>query len=149
VISLSLAIVKILFPLALPAIKPAKFMYTKMENIEDKSWKIKVAKLHQQNRAVIMIEQPLKELSNSIKILKMLTKDNQFLKNNRERFASLSEREKEVFFLLAMGYSSEKIGEELFISKYTAQTHRKHLKEKLQIKSFKDIMVYARVFGFI
>lgn len=120
-----------------------------MEKIEEKPWKIKVAKLPQQSKAVIMIEQPLKELSNSIKILKMLTRDSQFLKDNRERFASLSEREKEVFFLLAMGYNSEKIGEELFISKYTAQTHRKHLKEKLQIKSSKDIMIYARVFEFI
>lgn len=120
-----------------------------MENIEEKSWKVKVAKLPQQGKAIIMIEQPLKELPNSIKILKMLTRDNQFLRNNHEKFASLSEREKEVFFLLAMGYSSEKIGEELFISKYTAQTHRKHLKEKLQIKSFKDVMTYARVFEFI
>ncbi len=122
-----------------------------MEELKErvKPWKIKVEKNHLQSKAVIRIEQPLKELSNSIKILKMLTRDNLFHEKNCERFASLSEREKEVFFLLAMGYSSEKIGEELFISKFTAQTHRKHLKEKLQIKSFKDVMTYARVFEFI
>jgi DNA-binding CsgD family transcriptional regulator len=120
-----------------------------MELALDKKWKVRVEKNHQNERAVIIIEQPLEELGNSIKILKMLTRDNKFLHRNRARFNSLSDREKEVFFLLAMGYSSEMIAEELFISKHTAQTHRKHLKEKLNIKSYKDIMTYARVFGFI
>lgn len=120
-----------------------------MATIEEETWKVTVEKHLHQRKAVIKIEQPLEELPKSIKILKMLTRDNQFLKCNKKRFDSLSEREKEVFFLLAMGYSNEKIAEELFISKYTAQTHRKNLKEKLKIKSFKDIMIYARVFGFI
>lgn len=120
-----------------------------MEPQQTMSWKINVKKDHLSDKAVIIIEQPLSELSNSIKILKMLTRDSEFLKRNRSRFNSLSDREKEVFFLLAMGYSSEMIAEELFISKHTAQTHRKHLKEKLKIKSFKDLMTYARVFGFI
>lgn len=116
---------------------------------KEKRWKVRVERHHENSKAVITIVQPLEELKNSIMILKMLTKDNEFLQKNREKFNSLSDREKEVFFLLAMGYSSEMIGEELFISKHTAQTHRKHLKEKLEIKSYKDMMIYARVFGFI
>ncbi|WPP49118.1 helix-turn-helix transcriptional regulator [Catalinimonas niigatensis] len=120
-----------------------------MKKNKEKQWTVRVKRYCENSKAVITIEQPLEELKNSIMILKMLTRDNAFLQKNRERFNSLSDREKEVFFLLAMGYSSEMIGEELFISKHTAQTHRKHLKEKLQIKSYKDMMTYARVFGFI
>ena len=112
-------------------------------------WKVKVKKDHTTGKATITIEQPLHELGNSIKILKMLTKDNEFMKRNKSRFNSLSDREKEVFLLLTMGYSSGMIAEELFISKHTAQTHRKHLNEKLKIKSFRDLMTYARVFGVV
>jgi len=120
-----------------------------METTEDEQWKVKVEKDECLNKMVITIEQPLEDLSYGYKILKMLSDDSNFLKTNKKRVASLSEREKEVFGLVALGYSSEMIADKLFISKHTAQTHRKRLKEKLKIKSQKDISTYARVFGFV
>lgn len=45
----------------------------------------------------------------------------------------LSDRELEVFELLGRGYGTQDIARELHLSDKTVQTHREHIKEKLQI----------------
>ena len=45
----------------------------------------------------------------------------------------LSDRELEVFELLGRGYRTQEIAKELHLSDKTIQTHREHIKEKLNI----------------
>lgn len=45
----------------------------------------------------------------------------------------LSDRELEVFELLGRGYGTQEIANELHLSDKTIQTHREHIKEKLEI----------------
>ena len=52
----------------------------------------------------------------------------------------LSAREKEVACLLTKGHSSKSIGEQLNISFYTVESHRKNLLEKLQAKNTPELI---------
>ncbi len=50
---------------------------------------------------------------------------------DRTRFAALSEREQNVFRLVARGYSGSEIGEQLHISAKTVETYKQRIHEKL------------------
>ena len=55
----------------------------------------------------------------------------------------LSEREREVLRLLALGHTNQQIATELFISVRTAETHRAHIMQKLRLESRADLVRYA------
>jgi two-component system response regulator NreC len=60
-----------------------------------------------------------------------------------ERLAALSDREREVLQLAAMGFSSREIGEKLFISPKTAETYRQRAMAKLQLEHRSDLIKFA------
>jgi DNA-binding NarL/FixJ family response regulator len=55
----------------------------------------------------------------------------------------LSEREREVLRLLALGYTNQEIAKQLFISVRTAETHRAHVMQKLRLQSRAELVRYA------
>jgi two-component system response regulator NreC len=55
----------------------------------------------------------------------------------------LSEREKEVLRLLALGHTNQEIAKTLFISVRTAETHRAHIMQKLRISTRAELVRYA------
>ncbi len=61
----------------------------------------------------------------------------------------LTEREKEVLRLIAMGYTSQQIAERLVISPHTVVTHRKNITRKLGIKSISGLTIYAIINGIV
>jgi DNA-binding NarL/FixJ family response regulator len=64
-------------------------------------------------------------------------------------FDKLSEREKEIFLLFAEGNTAREIGDTLFISIKTVNTHKQNLLEKLNLKSNADMIKYALKNGLI
>jgi DNA-binding NarL/FixJ family response regulator len=60
-----------------------------------------------------------------------------------DRYESLSEREREVFQLIAEGKANKEIADLLFISVSTVETHRAHIMEKLDLHSAAEIVLYA------
>lgn len=56
----------------------------------------------------------------------------------------LSSREKEVLAHIAKGYTNKKIGELLEISVQTVETHRKHIKTKLKVKTTIELLIVAQ-----
>ena len=62
---------------------------------------------------------------------------------------ALSPREKEIFRLLAEGYSNKEIAEKLVISPSTVHTHRGNVMEKLGLGSRRELIQYARKHGLI
>ena len=66
-----------------------------------------------------------------------------------DNYTELSEREKEIFLLLAEGVSTREIGEKLFISVKTVGTHKQNILEKLGLKNNSDIVKYALKKGLI
>jgi two-component system response regulator NreC len=55
----------------------------------------------------------------------------------------LSEREREVLLLLALGHTNQEIAAQLFISVRTAETHRAHIMQKLRLASRAELVRYA------
>jgi DNA-binding NarL/FixJ family response regulator len=55
----------------------------------------------------------------------------------------LSDREREVLRLLALGHTNQEIATRLFISVRTAETHRAHVMQKLRLQSRAELVRYA------
>ncbi len=55
----------------------------------------------------------------------------------------LSEREREVLRLLALGHTNQEIAGQLYISVRTAETHRAHIMQKLRLSSRAELVQYA------
>ena len=61
----------------------------------------------------------------------------------------LSQREREVLRLIALGHTNPEIAERLFISVRTAETHRANIMQKLQVRTRADIVSYAMTEGIL
>ena len=68
---------------------------------------------------------------------------NELLNNFQEEDAELSQREREILQLIAEGKSSKEIGEMLFLSSKTVDTHRKNIMDKLELRTLPDLTKYA------
>lgn len=66
-----------------------------------------------------------------------------------DRYALLTERERQVFLLAARGASSRQIAGELSLSVRTVETHRANLLRKLNVKSQSELVLYAVKRGLI
>ena len=60
-----------------------------------------------------------------------------------DRYESLSEREREIFQLIAEGHSNKEMAELLSISPATVETHRAHILQKLDLHSTAEVVLYA------
>ena len=61
----------------------------------------------------------------------------------REDADPLSEREREVMRLLALGHTNQEIAQMLYISVRTAETHRAHIMQKLRLSTRAELVRYA------
>jgi two-component system response regulator NreC len=61
----------------------------------------------------------------------------------------LSDREREVLRLLALGYTNQEIAAQLFISVRTAETHRAHVMQKLRLGSRAELVRHAIAHGML
>jgi two-component system response regulator NreC len=61
----------------------------------------------------------------------------------------LSEREREVLRLLALGHTNQEIAEQLYISVRTAESHRAHIMQKLRLTTRAELVRYALTHGLL
>ena len=62
---------------------------------------------------------------------------------DRDSYDRLSQREKEVLRLVALGYTNRQIADQLFLSVKTVETYRARVMEKLNLKSRSALVRYA------
>jgi len=60
-----------------------------------------------------------------------------------DRYDTLSEREREIFQLVAEGHSNKDIAELLSVSPATVETHRAHVLQKLDVHNTAELVLYA------
>jgi two-component system, NarL family, response regulator NreC len=60
-----------------------------------------------------------------------------------DRYDALSNREREVLYLMATGRSNKEIADELSIALATVETHRARVFQKLQVHSIAELVLYA------
>lgn len=64
-------------------------------------------------------------------------------KNYGEQLFGLTKREREILCLICNGRNTKEISEELFISQHTAETHRRNLLYKLNVKNTAEMVKVA------
>jgi two-component system response regulator NreC len=61
----------------------------------------------------------------------------------------LSEREREILRLIALGYTNQEIAGQLFLSVRTIEAHRRHILDKLRLTSRAELVRYAFEHGIV
>ncbi|KAA3651453.1 MAG: DNA-binding response regulator [Bacteroidetes bacterium] len=74
-------------------------------------------------------------------VLELIAENNE--KETTCEGVELTEREKDIIKLIALGYTNKQIADHLFISAHTVNTHRKNIMAKLNINNVAGLVVYA------
>jgi DNA-binding CsgD family transcriptional regulator len=98
---------------------------------------------HKISQEIININNSKSEIYNILNNIFIQEEENE--KNNE----ILSEREKDIVRLIALGLTNKEIAEKLFLSIHTVTTHRKNISNKLGIKSISGLTIYAIINGII
>jgi two-component system response regulator NreC len=61
----------------------------------------------------------------------------------REPEDDLTEREREILRLIALGYTNQEIAKQLYLSVRTIEAHRRHILDKLRLSTRADLVRYA------
>ena len=78
-----------------------------------------------------------------------IQKEFQFAQKHLKNYQSLTPREIEIVILLAKGLNNPAIAQKLFISRSTVEQHRKHINQKLEVRSLVHLFRYAHAFDLI
>lgn len=98
---------------------------------------------------VVCLSPQLKDFNQFADKVRRVVEIDEFKLKNLQRFKRLTSRELDILRLLALGNNNPQIAEQLAISRQTVETHRKHLKAKLDLKTHRDIMRYALAFNVV
>jgi DNA-binding NarL/FixJ family response regulator len=69
--------------------------------------------------------------------------------NSSPALEPLSERERDIVHLLALGYTNQEIAKKLFVSVRTVDTHRAHIMRKLDLETRAELVMFALANGII
>ncbi len=68
-------------------------------------------------------------------------------RRNEDVLNKLTAREKDIFILAARGHNNKEIAEELNLSRYTVETHRKNIRLKLKVRNTPELVALAKQIG--
>ncbi len=106
------------------------------------------------NKKIILLGKEDSSFSSNLKIIKRIClsagKDeindiflDIFKQRDSSESSEISEREREIIKLVALGKTNKDIAEDLFLSIHTVITHRKNISKKLGIKTISGLTIYA------
>ncbi len=130
--------------------------FQQVKTVENRDWKwyltsMKIFMPDEQGQPLLSIA-----IANAIdphhyitdKVNRLLEEKN-FRRRNQVIFASLTKREKEILQMVALGKDTPEIASVAHLSEKTINTHRKNLRNKLNIQSHYDINLFAQAFDLI
>ena len=127
----------------------ADFQQIRRRGKEGFEWVYTTTKIYQGYAAPISLSIPVSQMGQLSQQLTGLLDDNLFIKKNYQKFASLTKQEREILKLIVSGHKRKDIADQLFISVHTYDTHRKHIRQKLAVKSLSELIRYAHAFGLL
>jgi len=101
----------------------------------------------EEGNSIIKIKRPACDISNTIKSFGTLINENNFIKTNIAKFTLLTKREREILVIFSKGMRQQEVADELYISVQTLRTHWKNIKNKLEIKSLAEVIMYVNAFN--
>ena len=87
------------------------------------------------------------KFDSTVHLFKTIIEQNHFMKNNVDKYSSLTKREKETLKFIVIGYTNQQISEEMNISPHTIRTHRNRIWKKLDITQIRDCLKYKCFFN--
>ena len=92
----------------------------------------------------------MEEIDNSFKHkLKRIQQEAEFREANLHKFRQLTHRETEILYLVVNDRNNPQIAEELYISRFTVEQHRKNINRKLGANTYKQLFQYALAFDLV
>ena len=98
-------------------------------------------------KVVFELRQQATNFDGTINLFKIILEQNQFMRNNVEKYSSLTPREKETLKYIIKGCTNNQISEKMHVSPHTIRTHRNRIWQKLEIKHFRDCLKYESFFN--
>ena len=118
----------------------------KVSNKEEEELTIIFKEIDDKGKAVFEFKEDASNFDSTINSFKTIIERSHFIKNNIEKYASLTPREKETLKLIIKGYTNEQISDKMYISFNTVRTHRNRIWKKLEIKHITEILRYQCFF---
>ena len=81
-----------------------------------------------------------------INVFKTILDQNLFMRNNIEKYYSLTPREKETLKFIIKGYTNKQISEKMYVSSNTIRTHRNQIWKKLNVTQISECLRYQYFF---
>lgn len=78
-----------------------------------------------------------------------LLEENNFLRSNKDLFAALTKRERQILSFMAKDTTSIDISKELYLSEDTVKTHRRNIKKKIRAENHYDVVKFAQAFDLL
>ena len=82
----------------------------------------------------------------TINLFKTILEQNLFVRNNGEKYYSLTPREKETLKFIIQGYTNKQISEKMYVSCNTIRTHRNRIWKKLNVTQVSECLRYQYFF---
>ena len=98
-------------------------------------------------KVVFEFKEDASKFDGVVNVLKSILDQNNFMKNNIDKYSSLTKREKETLKLIVKGDTNFQIAEKMDVSSNTIRTHRNRVWQKLEIKHLIDCFKYACFFN--
>ncbi|MFT4526292.1 MAG: DNA-binding CsgD family transcriptional regulator [Bacteroidia bacterium] len=118
----------------------------KGDESEDQKLEITYIGLDDHGRTIMEFKESAAGITSTLKFFKSIIEEHDFMKNNIDRYSSLSPRERETLKFIVKGCTNEQISERMSVSPHTIRTHRNRIWKKLDIKHFKDCLRYQCFF---
>ena len=139
----------IITPLHFATENEARIWITETKSIPTTNNKITILfeGVDEEGNSIIKIKRPACDISNTIKSFGTLINENNFIKTNIAKFTLLTKREREILVIFSKGMRQQEVADELYISVQTLRTHWKNIKNKLEIKSLAEVIMYVNAFN--
>lgn len=98
---------------------------------------------------IIKFKSPSTEIAKTFDSIKKMIETNEYIKNNLKKYISLTKREKQIIHLYVKIHNQNEIAEQLFISLHTMRTHWKNIKNKLEMHSGEELLLFSNAFDII
>jgi len=97
-------------------------------------------------KVVFELREQAVNFDGTINLFKTILEQNHFMRNNIEKYSSLTPREKEVLKFIIKGYTNKQISEKMYVSQHTIRTHRNRIWKKLDVKQVSECLSYQYFF---
>lgn len=120
--------------------------FTSVNNNKNQT-KIEFKGIDEDGNTIIEFRKSSTDIESTIKSFKGILEENEFIKDNLEKFSLLTKREREILFLIGQGKTQKEISNDLFISEHTVHSHSKKINKKLKINKSHEIIKFYNAFS--